>query len=199
MIQQVYARALNSQNMNVCMVFVDVAFCYLISLDTKKSADSCHRTCYLSSSPHPAKRMFIFCVEIRAVEEFSPLLAVLIIYLLELCLVHLSHITNHRVQLTVFLGIHIIPVKLYLVVYLQYPFTHHNALIIISCTSQNNLFLLRLTSLNAHSFPYDTVKLHLLTFYFEDSKVRSAVKSTQCIAGTVHPETLENPSCSDNR
>lgn len=81
----------------------------------------------------------------------------------------------------------------------SFTYTHHSALSIISRTSQNSLLLLRLTSCNTHGFPYVPVKLCFLTFYFEDSEVRSAVKSPQCVASTVHPKTLEDPGCSDNR
>lgn len=125
MIQQVYTRTLNSQHMYICIVFVDAVLCYLISLDTKKSTDSCHKLCYLSSFPHPASRTLIFAWKLELEDSLIHLSAnsglLLIVYLLELCPVYLSHITNHRVELTVFLGIHIIPTKLFLKFCLQYP------------------------------------------------------------------------------
>lgn len=125
MIQQVYTRALNFQHVNICIIFVDAVLCYLISLDTKKSTDSCHGPCYLPSSPHPASRTLIFAWKLELEDSVVHLSAnsglLLIAYLLELCPVYLSHITKHRVELTVFLGTHINPAKLFLIFCLQYP------------------------------------------------------------------------------
>lgn len=155
--QQVYKHTHNSQHMNICIIFTDMVLCYLSFLDTKKRIDSCHRPCYLSSSPHPASRTPIFAQKLELENSVVDLPAnsglLLIEYLLELCLVCLSHITSHRVELTVSLGKHIIPTKLFLIFCPQYLLLifHLSALIIISYTSPHNLFLLRLTSCNTHS------------------------------------------------
>lgn len=125
MIQLVYTRALYSQHMNIWIVFMDTVLCNIISLDTKKSTDNCHRPCYLSSSSHPASRTLIFAWKLELEDSLVHLSAnsrlLLIVHLLELCPVYLSHITNHRVELTVFPGTHIIPTKLFLILCLQYP------------------------------------------------------------------------------
>lgn len=173
--QQVYKHTLNSQHMSICIIFMDMVLCYLSSLDAKKRIDSCHRPCYHSSSPHPASRTLLFAQKLELEDSVVHLPAnsglLLIEYLLELCPVCLSHITNHGVELTVFIGIPIIPTKLFLIFCPLYLLLilHLNALIIISYTSPNNLFLLRLTSCNTHSSSYVPLKLNFLTFYFEDS------------------------------